>query len=111
MARKLAGTGNTQSCTVVPRRGADDESLNQLVRRVSAKSGISDPWGSAILELGDGRTVHEVVEALYNEELRKGARLVDIGIWTSLFDRSVVVTIGELARRGLLCLEPSQEKG
>ena len=110
-AKKVNGAGNTPSCTAVRRRGPNDDSLNQLVRRVSGKSGISDPLGCAILELGDGRTVHEVVEAIYNEELRKGAWLVDIGLWKSLFDRSVVETIGELARQGLICLEPSHEEG
>ena len=109
--KNVNGTGDTPSCAAVRRREPADESLNQLVRRVSGKSGVSDPLGYAILELGDGRTVHEIVQAIYNEELRKGARLVDIGLWKSLFDRSVVETIGELARQGLICLEPSHEEG
>ena len=53
------------------------------------------------------------METLYLDELRKGAGLVDIGIWKTLFDRAVVATVFELADNGYIGLlqggEPSPD--
>ena len=40
------------------------------------------------VELGDGKSVGEIVEALYKEELRRGAQGADIGGSTSLIGAS-----------------------
>ena len=57
------------------------------------------------MELGDGRSVHDIVLKLYREQLAQGAGLADIDVWRSLFDRSVVETIGDLRNRGYLLIK------
>ena len=54
------------------------------------------------MELGDGRSVGEIIQVLYQEQLSRGARLVDLGIWKGLFETSVINTIGDLADRGVV---------
>ena len=57
-------------------------------------------WETRIVQLGDGRSVHEIMRALYHEQLDRGAGLVDVGIWKSFFDRSVMDSIGNLVNEG-----------
>ena len=59
-------------------------------------------WEKRIVELAEGRPVKEIIQVLYQEQLSRGARLVDIGIWKSIFDRSVINTIGDLLDRGVI---------
>ena len=59
-----------------------------------------------IVEQCDGQSIRQVVETLYRYELRNGASLVDIGIWKTLFDRTVVQTVYELAHDGYISLVP-----
>ena len=80
----------------------DDETTRQLVYRMKETAGIKDSWDRRIVELGDGKSVGEIIEALYNEELQRGAQRADIGMWKHLFDRSVVEKIGELVNRGYI---------
>ncbi len=40
--------------------------------------------------------------AMFYQEVRAGAWVVDIGIWRNLFDQDVVKTIGELADQGYI---------
>lgn len=60
-----------------------------------------------ITELADGKSIDEILDTVFSQEVRAGAWVVDIGIWRNLFDQSVVKTIGELAYQGYICLEPS----
>ncbi len=66
----------------------------------------SGPWEQMIVEQCDGQSIRQVVETLYRYELRNGASLVDIGIWKTLFDRTVVQTVYELAHDGYISLVP-----
>ena len=50
------------------------------------------------------------METLYLYELRNGAWLTDIGLWKTLFDRTVVETVYELARTGYISLLPDAEQ-
>ena len=61
--------------------------------------------------MADGKSINEILEAMFSEELMAGAWMVDIGIWRNLFDQSVVKTIGELADLGYIRLEPSIREG
>lgn len=78
-----------------------------LQRVFSADSNIAcdDKWGGRLLVLCDGRSVTEVIRILYREELANGAGLTDLGIWKSLFDRSVIQDINSLAQQGFLRVE------
>lgn len=72
----------------------------RLVYRTVEASAVQDSWERRIIELGEGRSVGEITEILYREEIRRGAWAVDIGLWKNLFDRDVVDTIAELVSRG-----------
>ena len=89
---------------------AQDEDLRLLVYRVDGAGPVADPWGKAIFELGDGRTLGDVVDAVYHWELARGGWLLDIGIWKNLFDRSVLDKVFDLVNRGHLRLTPALER-
>ncbi len=86
----------------------DEETTRQLVFRMKEAAGIKGSWDRKIVELGDGKSVGEIVEALYKEELRRGAQSADIGMWKHLFDRNVVEKIGELVNRGYINVIPRE---
>lgn len=86
----------------------DDETARQLVYRMKETAGTKDSWDRRIVELGDGKSVGEIIKALYNEELQRGAQRADIGMWKHLFDRSVVEKIGELVNRGYIDVIPGE---
>lgn len=52
--------------------------------------------------MADGRPLREVIEVLYQEQLDRGARLADLGMWKSLFDRRVTAAIVDLVHRGVM---------
>ena len=72
----------------------------QFVLRVAEASAVKDAWLRRIIELADGKSVEEISEALYLEELRAGAWDADIGFWRTAFCREVAKTIGKLASQG-----------
>ena len=89
---------------------AQDDDLRLLVYRVEGAGPAADPWGKAIFELGDGRTLGDLVNAVYHWELARGGWLLDIGIWKNLFDRSVLDKVCDLVHRGHLRLTPALER-
>ena len=88
------------------------ETSRRLVYRVpnaEVEDGkIKDAWEKRIIDLSDGRSVGEINEILYREEMLAGASVVDIGLWKGLFFQSVVGKIGELASRGYIRLVPGE---
>jgi len=78
----------------------------QLVYRTVAPSAVQDPWERSIIELADGRSIGEITEILYREEIRSGAWALDIGLWRHLFDHCVVNTIRKLESQGYICVMP-----
>ena len=90
---------------------SDTEDNGWLVYRTGVAIGGGSPWEDRILQLGDGRRVCEIARLLYQEQLDRGAALVDIGIWKSLFDLSVVESIGGLVRSGHLRVESTVHPG
>ena len=94
---------------------ADDHQLPKRVVRLSTMGpdtgGEHYSWESRIVELSDGRSVGELKETLYREQLMAGASLVDIGVWRGLFDRSVDGAIGELAKKKYIRLESVEAPG
>ena len=77
----------------------------QRVYRVIDASEVADAWVRRIVELSDGKSIGEIVEVLYGEEIRAGSWAVDIGLWRNLFDQSVVKAIGQLADSGQIWLK------
>ena len=65
---------------------------------------LEDRWARRIMELGDGRSVMEIIETIYGEELRAGAWMADIGLWSHLCARSVAKVIHELEDRGYILI-------
>ena len=63
-------------------------------------------WEKRIIELSDGKSVGEISDALFRQEIMAGASAADIGLWKHLFYRSVVNTIVELADEGYIQLKP-----
>ena len=86
----------------------DDKTTRQLVYRLKEIAASKDAWEPKIVEMGDGRSVGEIIASLYREELAHGAQTVDIGMWKHLFDRNVVAKIGDLARRGYINVKPNE---
>jgi len=89
---------------------AQNEALRVLVYRVEGAGPVDDHWGKAIFELGDGRSLGDVVDAVYHWELARGGWLLDIGIWKNLFDRSILDKVFDLVHRGHLRLMPAREQ-
>ncbi len=83
---------------------AENEGLGQVVYRLNPTSYLSDPWKRTVLQQCQGQTIQNIVKTMYLEELNNGAALVDIGIWKSLFDRTVLTAIRELADEGYINL-------
>jgi hypothetical protein len=81
------------------------EPFQEFVFRVAEASAVKDPWLRRIIELADGKSVEEISEALYLEELRAGAWDADIGFWRTTFYREVGQTIGKLASQGYVRME------
>ncbi len=77
-----------------------------LIHKLRPVRHHSGPWEQMIVEQCDGQSIRQVVKTLYHYELRNGASLVDIGIWKTLFDRTVVQTVYELAHDGYISLVP-----
>jgi hypothetical protein len=86
----------------------DGETSRQRVYRLKEAGEVKDPWRRRIVELSDGKTVGEIAEALYQEELERGAGIVDIGLWRTGFYRSAVETIWELGRQGFICVKANE---
>ena len=68
---------------------------------------MTDPWERRIAEMGDGRPASEIVEAVWHDEIRAGAWIVDIGLWKSLFEQRVRQKLYDLVRRRVIYFEPS----
>ena len=84
--------------------------LDLLVHKLRPRRRDSGLWEWLVVERCDGQPIWKVVETLYLYELRKGAWLTDIGLWKSLFDRTVVETVYELVRTGFISLLPDAER-
>ena len=83
-----------------------DDTTRQLVYRTRDVDAGANGWGGRIVEMGDGRSVAEIVATIYIEELQAGAWTADIGIWSQLFAMSVIEVIDHLAAQGYICVEP-----
>ncbi len=79
------------------RKSVGGEATQQIVYRVKGTNEVKDIWEKRIIDLADGKTIDEILDAMFYQEGKAGAWVVDIGIWRNLFDQDVVKTIGELA--------------
>ena len=83
-----------------------NEIAGKLVFRLIEPSEVKDLWERRIIELGDGRSISEIIDILYKEAIKAGASAIDIGLWWDLFNQSVVKTISQLANSGYISLKP-----
>lgn len=88
----------------------NSETAQQRVFRLVDSKDLQDTWRRRIIELSDGKSISEITEILYREELKMGAWVVDIGLWKHLFDQGVITTLVELAQSGYVCLKPAEDK-
>ena len=72
------------------------------VTRAVESSGLENPWIKRILELADGKTVDEIVDVLYLEEMRRGGWLADIGFVKGFFQREIEDILNSLEDAGYL---------
>ena len=94
-----------------------DEGSHQLVHRVVdppvsplGEGGIrevEDPLQRRIIALADGRSMSEIIDILYGEEVCAGAWAADIGIWKGRFRDDATKVIGEIVRLGYISVEPA----
>ena len=89
---------------------AQKGNLDLLIHKLGPIRRDSGSWEWVIVEQCGGQSIRQIVEILYRYELRKGASLVDIGLWKSLFDRSVLKTVYELVHDGYIDLVPDVQK-
>ncbi len=87
------------------RWGKGGPQRQQRAYRLVAPQVVNDCWERRVLELADGRTVDEIVEGVYWQEIRAGAWLADAGLYVGLFRRRVTDVVKELADQGRLRLE------
>jgi len=86
------------------RNSVGGEATQQVVYRVKGANEFKDRWKRRIIDLADGKSIEEILDAMFTQEVRAGAWLVDIGIWRNFYDQDVIKTIGELADQGYLRL-------
>jgi hypothetical protein len=84
------------------------EISGRLIYRMTATPELHDAWERRIIDLCDGKSVNDLIQALYSEELGRGGWIVDIGMWKNLFDHQVVRAINELAEQGYICLKTDE---
>lgn len=89
------------------RNSVGGEATRQVVYRVKGVDEVKDIWEKRIIDLADGKSIDEILDAMFSQEVRGGAWMTDIGIWRNLVDQSVIKTIRELENQGFICLEPS----
>ena len=80
-----------------------------MVYRTTKSHDRESGWEKQIVDLGDGRSVHAIMRALYDGQLERGAGLVDVGTWKSFFESSVVESIGGLVTEGYIQVRPASE--
>ena len=96
LMRKMAGA--------LARSHMDRATERQLVYAVTEAPWDECHWAKTIIELGDGRSVREIIETIYKDELSAGAWMADIGLWSDLYARGVTEAIHDLAIRGYIVL-------
>ena len=82
----------------------DPQMTRQLVYAMSDAHGVRDELAMRVIELGDGRSVGEIIAIIYGQELGAGAWAGDIGIWSDIFAQRVVRVIDDLADTGYIRL-------
>ena len=85
-----------------------DETARRLVYRTGDVDATASGWAGRIVEMGDGRSVAEIVTAIYLEEQQAGAWAEDLGVWSQLFAISVIEVIDHLSAQGLIRVEPER---
>lgn len=78
---------------------------SRVYRAVPEANELSQSRERRVLEHCDGRPVAQILEALYLEQIRASAAAADIGFWKGLFDQSLLITLGDLARGGYIRLQ------
>ena len=93
---------------------AQGDITDTRVYRKPGSRAQKDNWDRRILELSSGRTISEIKEVMYREEILAGASVADIGLWKSVFCQNVADTIHELPARGdlilRLCAPPKEDR-
>ena len=107
---KTPSAADAAACQGIGTGSSQNGNLDLLVHKLRPISRYSGSWEWIIVERCDGQSIRKVVETLYLYELRKGAWLTDIGLWKTLFDRTVVETVHELDRTGYISLLPDAEQ-
>ena len=82
----------------------DPQMTRQLVYAMSDTHGVGDELARRVIELGDGRSVGEIIAIIYGQELGAGAWAVNIGIWSDIFAQSVIKIINDLSDTGYIRL-------
>ena len=82
-----------------------DETARKFVFRTGDVNAGANGWAGRIVEMGDGRSVSEIVSAIYLEELQAGAWAADIGLWSQFFAIRVIEVIDQLTAQGLIRVE------
>ena len=87
--------------------GSDEIGSLPVYRTIAGAGSVQDPLDRRIVELGDGRSIGEIIEILCREETRSGGSVVYFRPWKGLYGQCLSNTIGQLRRLGYLRLTPS----
>ncbi len=87
--------------------GSDEIGSLLMYRTIAGAGSVQDPLDRRIIELGEGRSIGEIIEILYREETRSGGSAVYLRPWKGLYGQCLVNTIGQLRRLGYVRLIPS----
>ena len=86
----------------------DDGTARQRVYTAGDTDAGASGWPGKIVAMSDGRSVAEIVAAIYLDELTSGAWAADIGVWNQLFAERVIEVIDHLAAQGSIRVEPDK---
>ena len=76
------------------------------VYRVAEPDGVREAFLRKVLDLADGRSIEEIAERLYLDELQAGAWVADIGLWKNRYIQDIARSINGLESQGRVRFEP-----
>ncbi len=79
-----------------------DRNKPPFVYKLREAGGQKDYHKRRILKLSDGRSIEELVEALYREEIADGGWVVCIGLFETQYKREMLDEVNQLIREGHL---------
>ena len=105
LGANLDRIGGLLARVVGQREAARPAGRQRVCRSVRCTEGL-DPSARRIVAAADGRSVDEVIDSLFVQELAMGGWVADLGLYRRLYETGLLADIKWLAAKGYLRLVP-----